>query len=184
MKFTIKILIGIIFLYSTSVFAQKDTIYTFGDETEDIEYFFGFSLIPSAMGGLVHFALIKPGSEKNTVKQITRDDFIAQSSGKQKSIANPKFINLFKQYQIDNPNIIDELWRLRYKEYPYFTSEKMQPGWSANDSIPMMPTITQMETLKKFGLYRMSDYIYGENAFKLLYLIGKPEWVNTYKASY
>jgi hypothetical protein len=185
MKILTRILFIIFFLYSFTLFAQKDTTYIFGEDQGEIEYFFGFNLIPSATGGLVHYVLIKPGEiDKRIIRQITKDDFVYQAAGKQESLANPKKINFFKQYQIDNPNVIDDLWRLRYKEYPYFTKDQMPPGWSSNDSIPFLPTETQMKTLEKFGLYKLSDYIYGENAFKLLYLMGKPEWVKSYKESY
>jgi len=185
MKTITTLLIIVLILCTLRVYSQNDSIITFGEEIEEVEYYFGFNLIPSAMGGLIHLALIKPSeSNKYIIKQITKVDFIAQASGKQKSLANPKSTDLFKEYQIDNPNIVDDLWRLRYKEYPYFSTENMQPGWSVNDSIPILPSLTQMKTLEKFGLYRINDYIYGDNAFKLLYLISKPEWVNTYKESY
>jgi len=185
MKAIFRMIIISIILYSTPVSAQVDSTYVFGEDPGEIEYFFGYNLIPNAMGGLVSYALIKPGNNgERIVKQITRDSFIEQASGKQQSLANPKAINFFKQFQINNPNIIDDIWRLRYREYPYLTREQVSPGWSANDSIPFLPTDNQMETLKKFGFFRLSDYIYGENAFKLLYLMGKPEWIKSYKESY
>jgi hypothetical protein len=165
--------------------AQKDSVYSFGDESGEIEYFFGFNLIPNAMGSLVHLVLIKPGEYGNRkIKQLSRDEFIAQASGTTESQANPDKVNFFKKYQIDNPNIIDELWRLRYKEYPYLTNDRIEPGWSVNDSISFLPSATQMQLLEKFGMYKLSDYIFGENAFKLLYLISKPEWVRSYKESF
>ncbi len=185
MKTIQRIILIFIFLYSYSVIAQKDTVYTFGDDPGDIEYFFGFNLTPNAMGGMVNFALVKPGDNgKRIIKQITQESFIAQALGKQQSLANPKAINFFKQYQIDNPNILGDLWRLRYKEYPYFTKDPDILGWSSNDSIPFLPTDSQMKMLEKFGLFKLNDYIYGENAFKLLYLMEKPEWIKAYKESY
>jgi hypothetical protein len=173
--------------------SQQDTSITFGDENFDAEYFFGFNLIPNANGGLYHVVLIKP--EKNgtyKIKQITKETFIAQAKGKETSTANPKGIDLFKKFQIENPNIIDDLWRLRYKDYPYGPNPKnpnksksvIDPGWSKNDSIPFLPSPTQLKTLENFGMFKMNDYIYGDNAFRLLQLMGKPEWVKLYKESF
>ncbi len=183
---TIKIIILFFaFFYTHNVISQKDTTYIFGEDTGEIEYFFGFNLTPNAMGGIVNYALVNPGDNgKRIIKQITQETFIAQALGKQQSLANPNATNFFKQFQINNPNIIGELWRLRYKEYPYFTREQMAPGWSSNDSIPFLPTVSQMKMLEKFGLFKLNDYIYGENAFKLLYLMENPEWIKTYKESY
>ncbi|GEM_PF-797129 len=184
-KFKAKIVLVITMIYTVTVCAQNDTIYTFEDDPGEIEYYFGFNLIPSAVGGLIHIAIIKPlENDKKSIIQITKDDFISQAMGKTQSLANPKRINFFKQYQINDPNVMDNLWRLRYKEYPYYTNEKVLPGWSSNDSIPFIPTESQMLMLNKFGAYKLNDYIYGENAFKLLYLMGKPEWIKSYKESY
>ena len=179
--------ISIIFflINANPLVAQKDTIYSFGENPVVIEYYFGFNLIESSMGGMIHLVLLKPGENgKHQIKHLTKDVFIAQAKGKQRSTANPEAIDFFEKYEIDDPNVLDDLWRLRYKEYPYFTNQQMEPGWSANDSIPFLPTETQMQILEKFGLYRMSDYIYGENAFQLLNLLEKPEWIKSYKESY
>ena len=170
---------------SIQLSAQRDSTYTFGEEKVVIEYYFGFNLVENSFGSMIHLALIKPGNNgKHRIIQLTKDGFIAQASGKQQSLANPEEEDFFEKHQIKNPNILDDLWRLRYKEYPYFSNEKIEPGWSANDSIPFVPTEAQMQILQKFGLNRMSDYIIGENAFRLLKLMEQPEWINSYKESY
>jgi hypothetical protein len=167
------------------LFAQQDSTITFGEDEIEAEYFFGFNLLPNAMGGLYHIALIKP--EKNgsyKIRQITKESFIAQAKGKEQSMANPKGIDMFRKFQIENPYVIDDLWRLRYQDYPYQTRDKVDPGWSTNDSIPFLPSPTQMKTLEKFGMFRMSDYIIGDNAFRLLQMMGKPDWIKIYKESF
>ncbi len=176
---------GFLLLIGQSLSSQPDTTFSFGDDEMELEYFFGFNLIPNAMGGLFHVALIKP--EKNgtyKIRQLTVESFIMQASGKQQSLANPKGIDLFKKFQIENTSIIDDLWRLRYKEYPYQTMDKIDPGWSTNDSIPFLPSPSQQKTLEAFGMFRMSDYITGDNAFRLLQFMSKPEWVKLYKESF
>ncbi len=183
-----KIILFYILIFSLlkfTVFAQEDNTLTFGEEKGEVEYFFGFNLMETSFGTMYHLALIKPGENgKREVRLLTKDGFIAQASGKQESKGNPEKIDFFEKFQIKNPNIVDDLWRLRYKEYPYFTQEKMEPGWSANDSIPFLPTEAQMQILSKFGLTKMSDYIIGDDAFRLLKLMEQPEWINSYKENY
>jgi hypothetical protein len=165
--------------------SQQDSSSIFGNEDIDQEYFFGFNLIPNSVGGLYHVAIIKLEKDgKYKVRQITKETFIAQGKGLETSIANPKGIDLFKKFQINDPNIMDKLWQLRYKTYPYLTNGPMEPGWSTNDSITFLPSPGQMKTLENFGMFRMNDYIYGDNAFRLLQLMGKPEWVKLYKESF
>jgi hypothetical protein len=183
---TIPIIYVIIFLLMEvqTTYSQADTSFTFGDEETDPEFFLGFNLVPDAMGDLCHFALIKPEKDGTIkIKQITRESFIAQAKGKEASFANPKSVDLFRKFTIENPNIINELWRLRYKDYPYQTKDPIDPGWSTNDSIPFLPSKTQFKTLENFGMFRMNDYIYGDNAFRLLQMMTKPEWVKIYKES-
>jgi hypothetical protein len=185
MKTSIFFILSIVLLMTNLTYAQQDTSLSFGDEGSEIDYFFGFNLIPNAMGGLFHVALIKP--EKNNtykVKQLTLESFMAQAKGKEQSLANPKGIDFFKKFEIENPNIIYEVWRLRYMEYPYKAEGKIDPGWSTNDSIPYIPSKTQMKTLEKFGMFRLNDYIYGDNFFRLLQMMAKPEWVKLYKESF
>ena len=185
MKAKILFTLYLIIYFSFASFSQRDTSFSFGEEDMEIEYFFGFNLIPNAMGGLFHVALIKPekgGTYK--IKQLTVERFVAQASGKEQSLANPKGLDFFKKFQIENPAIIDDLWRLRYKEYPYQTRDKVDPGWSTNDSIPFLPSPGQQKTLEAFGMFKMSDYIIGDNAFRLLQFMSKPEWVKLYKESY
>jgi len=175
----------LVFSIDIQVEAQKDSTRTFGEDKIEAEYYFGFNLIENSYGAMMHLVLLKPGdNRKHKIIQLTKDGFIAQASGKQKSLANPNGIDFFKEYEIKNPNVLDNVWRLRYKEYPYFSNQKIEPGWSANDSIPFIPTEAQMQILQKFGLNRMSDFIFGENAFRLLKLMEQPEWINSYKESY
>ena len=184
MNIKYNILFFALFLFfSIHLFSQETN--TFGEVEEEIECFLGFNLISSSVGGLSHFALIKPlENGKFEITQITKERFIRIAEGKQSSDANPKLINFFEKHEIDNSLIIGELWRLRYMNYPYHTLEQMGKGWSTNDSIPFLPTDTQMQILNKYGMKRMSDYIYGENAFKLLYDMTNDQWRNNYKASY
>jgi hypothetical protein len=182
MKKLVTILLCCVFTYTID--AQRDTTYSFGEDPVQKDYYFGFNLIES-MNGLIHLVILKPGENgKHEIIHLTKDIFIAQAQGKMQSLANPENIDFFEKFDIKDPNILDDLWRLRYTEYPYYTQEKVEPGWSANDSITFLPSDSQMEILKKFGINRLNEYIYGEDAFRLLNLIERPEWINSYKESY
>jgi len=174
-----------ILIFNNMLIAQDNDIVPFGDDDDYQEYFLGFNLNSNMNGGLTNFALIKPLSNgKKEVILLTRDDFIQQALGKQKSMGNIKKIDLFEKNQIKNPEIINDLWKLRYKTYPHLTREKMDPGWSENDSIPFLPTEAQMNILRGFGIQLFTDYIYGDEAFRLLNSMEDIEWLRNYKKSY
>ena len=176
-------IISIIFFLSINLFSQETN--TFGEVEEKIEYFFGFNLTSPGVGGLTHFALIRPLDDgRLRIIPITLDRFVVAAQGKQNSKANPKNINFFEKYKIENLLVINDLWRLRYMDYPFATLEQTGKGWSTNDSLPFLPTNTQMQILNEYGMKRMSDYIYGENAFKLLYNMTVDQWVIEYKESF
>jgi len=167
-----------------NISAQEETT-VFGADSIVQEYYLGFNLIPNAFGGLVNFAMVKPlPNGKKELIFISKDEFISQALGKTKSPANPYKINYFEKYQIKSPILLDKLWKLRYTEYPYQTKEKPETGWSQNDEVTWMPTQSQMDMLREFGIERLNDYFYGENAFKLLEAMQNPEWVKTYKEAY
>ena len=132
----------IVLFFNNVLIAQDDDIIPFGEVDDDYqEYFLGFNLTSNINGGLVNYALVKPlPNGKNKVILLSKDNFIQQALGKQKSMGNPKKINFFEKNQIKSPLIIDHLWKLRYKVYPNQTREKMDPGWSENESIPFIIT--------------------------------------------
>jgi len=183
----------ILLLFNHSLIGQDDDIIPFGEDSVYQEYYLGFSIKSNMSGGLVNFALIKPlGNGKKEVILLTQDAFMFQAVGRQKSPGNPQKLNLFEKYQIKNPNIVNSLWKLRYKENPNqplseylgHTARASSAGWSQNEEIPFLPTETQMNILKGFGIDRFSSYIYGDNAFRLLSSMENPEWLKIYKESY
>lgn len=177
-------LVLIIFFVNEHILAQKETT-VFGADSIVQEYYLGFNLIPNAGGSLVNFALVKPlANGKRKIILITQDNFVAQASGKTKSLANPYKINYFKKYKITSLSVLDNLWKLRYTEFPYRTTGKAEKGWSQNLEFDYLPTSQQMEMLKKFGIQHLRDYFYGENAFRLLEAIQNPQWLKTYKEAY
>ena len=87
---------------------------------------------------------------------------------------------------------MNDLWKLRYQEYLFTAGRdsignivyKNEGGWSTNDSISFIPSPSQQEILREFGIKRMSDFCYGENAFKLLHLLSDQNWLTAYKNSF
>ena len=186
-------LIYIVFFFNIIIVAQDEDVVSFGEDSVYQEYYLGFNINSNMSGGLVNFALVKPlANGKNEIILLTQDAFMFQAAGKQKSKGNPGMINLFEKYEINNPNIVNSLWKLRYKENPnrqlgeYLGHKKDSTylGWSQNDLSPFIPTPAQMEVLKDFGINRFSDFIYDKQAFRLLNLMEDPEWVRAYKERY
>ncbi len=179
-----KFLLIVFFIISGLIsFSQNST---FGGNESGDGYYFGFNLMPSAGGGTNHFGIVHilPSGEKN-IRIVTRHTFFAQIRGIQRSKANPKKEDLLKKHKIKNPEeTLGNLWRLRYKEYPLLSRTRPPAGWSANDSIPYIPSKSQSGILAKFGILRMTDFCFGDNAFRLLQFMENATWVTTYKESF
>jgi hypothetical protein len=55
-------------------------------------------------------------------------------------------------------------------------------GWANNEDpkVNGAPNKAQMNILKKYGMNEISDFVYGDNAFKLMKDALDPQWQNTY----
>jgi hypothetical protein len=179
----ILLIILIISLSFIRLSAQNDTL-AFGTVIEMEEDFFACNLVPSYTGGLLHLAVIHIYNDSSRqINFLTKEQFLNQIAGLQKSKANSKLNNLFKKYGIRDTLLIDQLWKLRYSEWPYenTSGRPIEKGWSVNPKSESMPSEGQMEMLKEFGFIRITDYIYGENLFKLLKKLEDPDWITKYK---
>ncbi len=76
---------------------------------------------------------------------------------------------------------VNNLWKLRYAIYPFSTTSEDTLGWTGNRSNSYMPKPEQMEILEGYGLERINGFIYGEDFFRLLKDIRKPDWIEDYK---
>lgn len=147
------------------------------DSTHVTKKYFGLNLQPNFQG-LINYAIIeinKKGVANR--KYLTRQDWLHQIVGIQQSTANPEGKNLLKDAGIEGPEVLDELWKLRYSETPY-AGQTIEKGWAGKPSIP---TEGQMEMLRQFGIKTISDYFYGENLYKLLNAMEDPGWVAEYQ---
>lgn len=178
-------------IVSLSAYAQDD-YEAFGDDVEsfgesnpeeNIRDFLGIMLLPGS-NTLVRFYELHQnhdGSFKYT--QLTMDAFMFRAAGKEKSVANPSKTNFFQTYGISDPNIVSQLWKLRYKQYPYETIGQPEPGWANNSESEEMPSNEQFAILSQYGITRLQDVCYGHNLFMLIKDIANPQWIMKYKST-
>ncbi len=104
---------------------------------------------------------------------LTKQSFLRQASGNEKSRANPEKINFFEEYGIDS-KVLDVLWKLKHDKNPYGD----ELGWGTELGAP---TKAQYTMLHEFGIKRKSDYAFGDNLWKFLLKVDDPTWVNQYQ---
>ena len=168
---TLLILIITIFSFGSGISAQPI------DSSNVVDRYFGFSLQPNFQG-LINYAIIEV-NKKGLANRVylSRRDWLHQLVGIQKSTANPEEKNLLKEAGLEGPDVINELWKLRYSETPY-GGQTVEKGWAGK---PTIPTEGQMDMLRQFGIKTINDYFYGENLFKLLKAMEDPGWVSEYQ---
>ncbi|MBQ1697308.1 MAG: hypothetical protein II075_05455 [Bacteroidales bacterium] len=153
------------------------------EEPEKMTDFLGFMLLPGS-NNLVRYYEIHfnfNGTIKYT--QLSMDSFMHRCAGKERSMANPTKTNFFETYGIKDPNIVGQLWKLRYMEFPYKKMDSDTLGWSNNVEYPEMPSPEQLAMLKQYGITRVQDLCYGHNMFMLFKDMSNPQWIARYKGS-
>lgn len=129
---------------------------------------------------------------------ITREQFVLQAQGVVPSPANPNSENLFRKYEVnvcvpegtdttgkyllDCP-VFDELWKLRFWDYPFRLVEGQHPGkgWAEKREAP---SPRQLLLLTDYGMLHLNDIARGENAFRLLRDVADSSWVDNYRKGY
>lgn len=124
---------------------------------------------------------------------LSREQFIRQVQGRAFSKANTDAEDLFRKYDVTQCTLpedsakmgfltdcstLDDLWRLRFWEYPLETQEHPGKGWSAE---ALKPSPRQMDILKCYGMQYPTDLVIGANLFALLHDMGDPRWVEQYR---
>lgn len=153
------------------------SIFSFSQEKKIAKYYLGFNIVDNGSGQLVHFGVIRVSPDGSTkVNYINRTNFFLQAAGEQESIANKDKINYWKTYKV-NAKTVMELWKLKYAEYPYEKRDGNK-GWAG---LKYSASPSQLKFLSKYGFKRnITDFIYGEKCFQLLYDIQNPEWQSQY----
>ena len=158
---------------------------------------FGISLATGAHSELYTLFLVKEhGGKVIATEPITREQFVLQAQGVVPSKANPEGINLFRIFEVQgclHPDdgtkllrdcpLFDQLWKLRFFEFPFHPMGGGAPkqGWA---EVKAGPSPRQMLLLSGYGIQRISDLAWGEDAFRLLHDMGDEEWVNNYRQGY
>lgn len=179
--------------------------------------YLGFSLMPGANSTAVTFHIIKKWDDPAKpieAQNISQAEFLSIASGLRQSEANPKGENLFLANGLNDCgwfndtivnrifyeagtrcNTINDIWRLRYAEWPYaipaprakgggantLNPSGPGPGWARK---PLQPSEGQLEILKGYGpVDPMVDAIWGAEAFRLLKDMQDDGWVATYRGS-
>jgi hypothetical protein len=163
-----KIFIIVLLFISSKINCQID---------DNAQYQFAISLQPNNQD-IITFALISLNSKGEVVDRIflKREDWIRQIIGIQQSKANPEGRNILKEAGLSGTEVINDLWKLRYSEWPYHGGN--EKGWASK---PRIPSEEQMKMLNKFGLYTINDYIYGKKLIELLKSLEDPAWVSEYQ---
>ncbi len=199
-----------IFIFILLIFIFKlgsSQVQTFGGKTEDnnTDWKFALRIMPNSSGGLIQTAIVKEKPEGGSeVNFIPIKNWIYEISGLETSAANPNKINLFKKYDIIIPPddltgealknymykkagfIINNLWRLKYSEYPYFNPEmNHEKGWAKNPDpkITWMPSESQLQLLKTYGINNFGDFFKGDYLFDLLKNVTDRDWQSRYLQS-
>lgn len=157
---------------------------------------FGISLATGQSSELYTLFLVKEhGGEVLQLEPITREQFMLQVQGAVPSKANPEAMNLFRRYGVErclhpdstkgisDCDVLDELWKLRFWEYPFHPMGGGNPvrGWAEKREAP---SPRQLLLLSDYGIRHVSGLARGEDAFRLLRDVGDPEWVDNYRQGY
>jgi hypothetical protein len=180
----------------------------FGQEEEEEtekEYIFSIRLIPNQSGGLIQCLILKGDIKKpEKILLLTTNSWVMQATGYESSKANPKTENLIQKYKIfeipeevtktgekeilfyslkKTEAILNNLWRLKYSEYPYYNPEKNNDkGWARHSdlNITWLPSEAQMRILNEYGIENFGDFISEENTFRLLRDVRDKDWQTRY----
>ncbi|MCL2329305.1 MAG: hypothetical protein FWC39_12440 [Bacteroidetes bacterium] len=143
-----------------------------------IDAYFGISLM-TQYDSFIRYAFIqiKRPSGEQKITYLSKDQFMAQITGKMASKANPDKINFLEKYKID-PESFENLWKLRYIDYPY--EGNMEKGWAGFD---FAPTPAQWAFLKKnYGYGSFDQLLYGEKMWELVKDSQAQAWQAQYKS--
>jgi hypothetical protein len=155
-----------------------------------------FNLMPSANSYPVSFAILTwygDSERPDEIKHLTRHEFLSIAHGLVESKANPNKEDLFAKYEVQDCqyfidpiakttsfecSIVDDIWRLRYKTYPYRVKTPPEgSGWASSyDEMSW----GQLDYLGKYGVRTRNDFFYGKNAFMLLKDMQNSDWVSEY----
>ncbi len=163
-------------------------------------YTFGLTLTTGMNNELFTLFVVKEFEGRVLANEpVTRGQFVLQAQGGVPSNANPDGANLFRKYGVNSClppaemgngrivmtdcGVFDDLWKLRFWEYPFRQAEGVHPGngWAET---PNAPSPRQMLLLADYGMLYLHSMVKGEDLFRLLRDMGDQEWVDNYRKGY
>ena len=153
-----------------------------------VGFFFG------AQSTIITYAFVSTrGDQIIGAQNVRKDRFMFTAMGYWPGLVNPEKKNLFEENGVDSCFLLkddldkivgyycpvfDSLWKIRYSSHPMLYDLK---GWSRGS---YKPSIAQLEYLhNEYGIKNfLTDYIYGENLYKLLRDIQDSAWISTYSS--
>jgi len=177
-KFT-AILLFIITAFSFSAHSQVLVRKTHSNEPYyKNEWHFGATLMTGMNNDLVRFGFVKIHEDgRKEYTWLSKRRFIMQAAGFEKSKANKDTINYFEKFEVE-PSTLDQLWKLRYQEYPLDIKEKQETGWAAKQFVPGEKQWAYLKQNYNFG--NLAEFCYGDNFWKLLKSMQDPDFINHY----
>ena len=164
-----------------SSIAQDNNIFIRKENNPELKItvtgYFGISLM-TTYSGFVRYGFIQIKSTgEQKITWLSQEQFISQVTGQTVSKANPEKRNLLEEKGI-SVQTFDNLWKLRYAEYPYDGSN--EKGWAGRDFIP---SESQWSFLNRNYHYKqIYQFLYGEDMWKLIKDCQDPDWQNQYSS--
>lgn len=167
----------------TMSFAQNNNVFIRKEDNPElkvtIQAYFGISLM-TQYNGFIRYGYIQVKSTgEQKVTMLSQEQFMQQVTGQMSSKANPTKINYLEQKEIMWQSF-ENLWRIRYAEFPYDGASSQEKGWAGRD---FAPSDAQWSFLKQnYGYSNFDQFLYGENMWKLVKDSQDPSWVSQYSS--
>jgi len=144
-----------------------------------IKAYYGISLM-TTYNGFIRYGYIQIKSTgEEQITYLTQSQFMQQVTGQEVSKANPTKINYLETKEIMWQSF-ENLWKIRYKEFPYEGAAKADEGWAGMD---FAPSVAQWNFLKKeYGYSKFTQFLYGDAMWRLVKDSQDPDWQNQYSS--
>jgi hypothetical protein len=164
--------------------AQDNNIFIRAENNPELKVtitgYFGISLL-TQYDSFIRYAFIqiKMPSGEQKITYLSKEQFMAQITGKMTSKANPDKVNFLELYKID-PESFENLWKLRYSQFPYDGPNANEKGWAG---LEFAPTPAQWAFLRKnYGYSSFEQLLYGEKMWELVKDSQAQAWQAQYKS--
>lgn len=164
-------------------YSQNNDVFVRKEENPElkttIDAYFGISLM-TTYSGFIRYGFIQIKSTGETqITYLTQSQFMQMVTGQEKSKANPERINFLEQKEIMWQSF-ENLWKLRYSEYPYEGPQSTEKGWAGRD---FAPSVAQWNFLKQhYGYSNFNQFLHGDDMWRLVKDSQDPNWQRQYSS--